>query len=270
MQSWKKLVQAWRAHRHAGLCASAPLVAAAVCLGIANTANAGFTTVTPTAASDIYSKPNILDHIYSGNFTLEGDGVDYSNGSLTAVRVSDFLPSSSTTDSPGPNATDQLWQSAGDVQSAVEVYSTTYSKTTSFGYIPTGGTYQTLFGISGTGYTPSGSGSFTPGAETFSFAAQNQSGLLSTLPSQNKDGADHFVTYEVDGLGGNAKTWLLFLDDYGGSGSNPDFDFDDLVFQVTTTPTTSTSVPEPASISLIAGGLALGLLLRFRPRLRTP
>lgn len=234
-----------------------------IALGIASSAFAGFTTIQPNPASE-NSQPQILDHIYGGAFTLD-DGVDYSNGTLTAIRVSDTAPQSGglSYDNPGPNVTDQLWQ-AGQFQATAEA-AFAEIPTSPLGYIPgaSGGSFTPLFAVSGSGYAVTGSGSFTPGSQTFRIAAQNPFGLLSSLPSDNADGNDHIVTYEIDGLSDSAKTWLVFFDDYGDNGHDGDFDYQDLVIQLKTLPAASSSVPEPGSIMLV-GGAVLALFKRVR------
>jgi hypothetical protein len=231
-------------------------------LGISSRAFAGFTTIQPNPASED-SQPQVLDHIYGGAFTLE-DGVDYSNGTLTAVRVSDTAPQSGglSYDDPGPNVTDQLWQ-ATHFQATAEAAFAEVS-TTPFGYIPgaSGGSFTPLFNVTGSGYAVTGSGSFTPSSQ-FRIAAQNPFGLLSSLPSDNTDGKDHIVTYEVDGLNDSARTWLVFFDDYGNNGHDPDFDYQDLVIQLKTVPASPSSVPEPGSMMLV-GGAIIALCKRVR------
>jgi hypothetical protein len=235
------------------------------CAAMASTARAGFSTIN-TAPTDETSQASILNHVYGGNFTLQPDGVDYSNGTLSVVRVSDYLPSSSSSANPGPNATDQLWNSSGGVTATAKALFAE-DPSTPFGYIPgaSGGNFQPLFSVGGGTFDVTGSGSFTPGS-TFRFAAENKFGLLSSSPSDNSDGKDHMITYQVDGLGGIDDTWLLFFDDYGDNGTDADFDYQDLVIQVTTVPTT-TSVPEPGTL-MLAGGAAVVLLKRVRRRSR--
>ena len=241
------------------------LGAAIAGVGVASSAFAGFSTVNG-AAGDEASQQNVLSHIYGGSFGLESDGVDYTNGTITALRVDDYLPIIGTADNPGVNGTDQLWKANQVTAEAQAVFAGIPSSP--FGYIPgaSGGSFSQLFAISGTGYAVTGSGSFSLGNEDFRFAAQNEFGILSSLPSDNKDGKDHMVTYEVDGLGDSFKTWLLFFDDFGINGNYSDFDYQDLVIQVKTVPYSS-SVPEPGSLMLISG-VALGLLKRLPRRVR--
>jgi len=266
MQAWKDSSARARKGRLRVLLSG---VVALACIGFASSAFAGFSTINTTPGEG--TQASILDHIYGGTFTLD-DTVDYSNGSLTAVRVSDTAPQSGGLpyDDPGPDVTDQLWQASSVTATAEASFATLESSP--FGYIPgaSGGAFQSLFVVSGHGYDVTGSGSFSPGSETFRFAAENKYGLLSTLPSDNYDtadpslsGKDHVVTYEIDGLPGSDKTWLLFFDDYGDDGKDGDFDYQDLVIQLKTVPATSSTVPEPGSLMLI-GGTMLALLKRGR------
>jgi hypothetical protein len=245
-------------------------LAALAGVGFASSAFAGFTTINPPAPGE-QTIPDIFGHIYGGTFTLE-DGVDYSNGSLTAVRVSDTAPQSGglSYDDPGPNATDQLWQASSVSVTAEASFSTLESSP--FGYIAgsSGGSFTPLFTVSGHDYDTTGSGSFSLGSGTFRLAAENHYGLLSSLPADNvdtadssKDGAVHMVTYEIDGLSGPDKTWLAFFDDYGDDGKDGDFDYEDLVIQLKTAPAATSSVPEPAGLMMV-GGTMLALFKRYR------
>jgi hypothetical protein len=254
-----------------GSCRSGSVVravaSAVFCLGLANSAKAGFSTVEPPLNGN-NTQPAVLNGIYGGTFSLNGDadGLDYSNGSITAVRVADSLPSTGTvTDNPGPNATDQLWQDSSVTATVKE--SNAKLTSTPFGYIPgaSGGTFTSLFNVTGAGFGATGSATFSP-TGTFRFAAQNTYGVLSTLPSDNKDSLDHVITYEINGLGGTQKTWLLLFTDYGDNNvSDEYFDYQNLVVQLSATP--SSSVPEPGSLMLL-GGAGLALFRRLPRRSR--
>lgn len=247
------------------------LLASAVTLAgfaFASSAFAGFSPISTTPGEGTI--PGIMGHIYGGTFSLD-DTYDYNNGSLTALRISDTAPQNGGLpyNDPGPNTTDQLW-SASMFQATAEANFAELS-TTPFGYIPgaSGGTFKSLFSVTGTQYNVTGSGSFSPSG-TFRTAAQNKYGMLSSLPSDNidtadssLDGKDHIVTYEIDGLPGSDKTWLLFFDDYGDNGKDGDFDYQDLVIQLKTLPPAPPSVPEPGSLMLL-GGTMLALFKRAR------
>jgi hypothetical protein len=270
MQAWMD----WTKSLHRGFSNRARVVrsfalcAAVVGMGWGSSAFAGFSTINGPAGNES-SQPNVLDHVYGGTFSLEPDGVDYTNGTISAVRVDDYLPIQGNADNPGVNGTDQLW-TASSVTAQVEA-AFAGVPSSPFGYIPgtaAGSSFVPLFNISGTGFAVSGSGGFTPGSGDFQFAAENQFGILSSSPSSNKDGQDHVVTYEIDGLGDSFKTWLLFFDDYGINGDYSDFDYQDLVIQLKTVPASSPSnVPEPGSL-MVVGGVVLGLLKRLPRRVR--
>jgi len=247
---------------------------AVVCLGLAGSAHAGYTTVqTPLNGNN--SQATILDHVYGGTFVLSGDGVSYSNGSVTATRVNDSTPLTGTaTDSPGVNGTDTLW-ATGQVTATVKE-SNAEDPSTPFGYIEgsaAGGTFVPLFSVTGTGFSATGTATFTPPTNPYQFAAQdpvtlNNDKYLSTLPAENGDAEDHAITYEITGLGASTnKTWLMLFNDYG-DGKAPDeyFDFQNLAVQLQTAP--ASVVPEPGSL-LVLGGIGLILAKRL-PRRRPP
>jgi hypothetical protein len=90
-------------------------------------------------------------------------------------------------------------------------------------------------------------------------------GLLSTSGSYSEEWwsmdaknnyEDHMVTYEIEGLAGAGKAWLIFMEDLPLGQS--DKDYNDFVVEITTAPKL---VPEPATIALLCFG---GLLLRKR------
>ncbi|MBV8780430.1 MAG: PEP-CTERM sorting domain-containing protein [Phycisphaerae bacterium] len=213
-------------------------------------------------ASGEPSQQTILDHFYGGTFSVAPGGLNFSNGTLTAVRVSDNLPSSSSSANPGPDATDRFWQANAVYANAKAIFSATPAS--SFGYIngTSGGSYHSLFSITGDDYTVSGSGSIpNPQGQTWRWGFQSQFGLLSSNYTDNPGGTDHMVTYQLQGLNDNFTTWLLFFEDNGASGTNADFDFNDLVVELKTNPTST--VPEPGTI-LICTGAGLLMLRRWR------
>jgi hypothetical protein len=262
---------AWLGKRsRLGSLTQAMAMATAVSLALANTARAGFSSIYSPPLPGNSTQTSLLDNIYGGAFTLEGDGVSYTNGTISALRVSDYLPSNSATDNPGTNGTDQLWE-ATSVQASVK-YSFAELPSAPFGYMEgaSGGSFTPLFGITGSGYAVSGSGSFAPAPGVFRFGAENTLGLISSSPSDNQDGEDHMVTYQIDGLDGSGDTWLVLFNDFGTNVTNTYFDYQNLVIQVNTvgaTALSSSSVPEPGSLMLL-GGIGLGLLKRLPRRVR--
>ncbi len=71
-----------------------------------------------------------------------------------------------------------------------------------------------------------------------------------TYEIKNNDLKDHFVTYKIEGLGGEETVWLLFMEDVHYCQS--DHDFNDFVVELS-------AIPEPATIALLLLG---GLFLR--------
>ncbi len=229
----------------------AAVVAAGIMIGVSS-ARAGYTTINPPPSAPVAEKTQqqIFNQVYGSGFTLQGDGVSYSNGAITATRIND-------TGSPN----DQIW--SGTVTNATaEAVWAGYQQT--FGYYPnsSGGSFTPLFTANGTeSFSVTGSVSNPSLPATFRFGSSNQAGADSSLPSDNFDGKDHMISYQITGLGGNTPTYMLFFEDRGNTGSNPDFDFNDLVVQLQTSPS---SVPEPGTLMVVAGG---ALLLIKRPRI---
>ena len=195
---------------------------------------------------------------------MQSDSVDYSNGTLSAVRVSDTLPGSGRTANPGPNNADQLWEDDAVFATVTAVWAEEAQK---FGYVPgaSGGTYKNLFNVTGDDYNVTGSGSVpNPSGMIFRWGSENPFGLETSLPSDNTDGKDHMVTYQINGLSDNFTTFMLFFDDYGDNGKDADFDYQDLVVELKTIPAgSSAAIPEPGTLMLSAGA-GLVLLRRWR------
>jgi hypothetical protein len=266
MHAWMERRNLRSSVRSSGRFARSLVLSAALAgIGLASTAFAGFTTIQTPPLPGGETQAGLLDGIYGGTFTLE-DGVDYSNGTLTAVRVSDTLPNTSSLSytNPGPNATDQTW--AASSLTATVKFSQAEYVSSPFGYFPgaSGPTsaFVPLFSVTGGTFSASGTGSFSPSG-VFRLGADNIYGYLSSSPSDNADGNDHMITYQIQGLPGPDTTWLVAFNDYGndGTGSTEDayYDFQNLVVQLQTLPASST--PEPGSLMVI-GGLAIALLKR--------
>ncbi|HLL87899.1 MAG TPA: DUF4114 domain-containing protein [Tepidisphaeraceae bacterium] len=203
-------------------------VAAASFVG-ASQANAAFTTIQPARASE-QSIPQILGHVYGGAFVDAGNGVDLTNGSLTATRIDD--------------AADQTL-SLGKILSA-KALARFAASNQKFG-IMNGKMLDVLFDVSGTGYAVSGSvANVDTGASPVAVGRGGWGGTFSSVDAMNSDLKDHMVSYVLSGQGVSDKTYVLFFEDIAGRGS--DWDYNDMAVEVQ-----AAAVPLP-------GALAMGLV----------
>jgi hypothetical protein len=253
--------------RRFGAAAAVGVLAIAVA---APAARASFTAISAptTVGEDTHEK--ILENIYGGNFVKSG--VNYSNGTVNVLRIDDSMTNNGVlgmVDGGPGTASDQIWHD-GFTDAFAKVR---YAKDNqAFGYWEgtSGGTYQKLFDVSGTGYAVSG-GTLLADMRGKSWRwgrSRYTNGQMSSLPTENVDDADHMVTYQVQGLPNSRgqTVWLLFWEDRNlGDTPNTGFsdrDINDLVVELRA----SGVVPEPATIGL--AGVALGAVaLRRRRRI---
>lgn len=207
----------------------------------ASTSLAATTPIQPPRAGEA-SHGDIFAHWYGGTFVLQANGRDFSNGSVTAIRIDDSLDTLFTTD--GFDAT------------ARAVFAD-FSQT--FGYLPgpSGGSFVSLFDVVSDGYAAAGSAAGVVINGEFRFARDGNKGVLaSSLPADNADLIDHLVTYRVTGLGN--PVLMLFWEDLHAAGS--DFDYNDLVVEVNG----ARIVPTPAAVGAGLAMMTVGLLRRRR------
>ncbi len=185
---------------------------AAMTLATAATAQleAATTTVAPPLNGEA-SHVEIFENIYGGTFT--GGSGTYTNESITIQRVAD---DEDQTFSPGTY----------DAQ----VKSAFASISQGFGYVTDEG-YTNLLDVSGAGFDATGSATdVAVTGDELRWARLGANGLASSRDADNRDGADHLVTYDVLGLDGDAPVRLLFFEDMFGPYS--DHDFQDLVVEL--------------------------------------
>jgi len=233
-------------------------------------AMAGFTTVNSPPPGEKSIK-EILDHVYGGSFVA--NGVNYSNGPLTATRIND-------TAQPGargplqplnliydPNVlysglmpTDQVWE-AESVDAKAEARFAVFTQEFGFAEGTAAINYQHLLYVNGSGFDQSDVTSRSNMSNrTWRWARSGENGTFTSQNLDNPGGVDHMITYRIDqqssaNVGALVTTYLLFFEDLKPN-QNPDMDFNDMVVEIRAT---QTQVPEPATFGLL--GLS-GLLLR--------
>ncbi len=205
-----------------------------VAVAVSGSAFAEFTTIQDNAGEA--SHLDIFNAVYGGGFTA--DGLNFTNGTLTAVRLDD--------------AADQSFALSSFNAKAIAKFA---SLDQSFGYLNADGDYVNLFEESGEGFAASGSVEGVSLDSPIVFAREGVNGVVSSDVSSNPDLRDHLVTYRLDGMPGEVYV-LAFEDLFGGP---EDDDFQDLVIEVSSI----NVVPSPAAMG---GGLMLlgGLVARRR------
>ena len=198
-------------------------------------AQAGFTTIGKTGVGED-NQLQILEHQYGGSWHEE-DG-DFYDGSISAMRVDDFL------NNPGVlnvatgqigYSTDQIWSGGKFVVTAVAKFS---DNTQNLSILDSGGNTHEVMNVQGSGYniTPA-SVVMNMNGGTFKWVRSGNSGTQTSLDSDNADGRDHLITYEIKGLPGvSTPVWMLFFEDLtltpGLPKGRSSADFNDLVVEV--------------------------------------
>jgi hypothetical protein len=240
------------------------LSTALVCVLSASTAFGGFTTIRPPHPGED-SHAQIFSEIYGGTFVPVGS-VDFSNGLLFAKRIDDFFvgEAGDPLDMGGPTGgeddTDQTWR-AQFTNAIAEARFAAFEQ--SFGYYlgATGGSFQELFDVEGEGYDVTGQAPLPLIAnQLLRWGRNGDNGLFSSRIADNTDNEDHMVTYQiipsVPSAGEDPRVrWVVFWEDIRRGEPFEDFDFNDLVVEIT-------AIPEPASLA----SLGLVALLGMRRR----
>ncbi|MCY2952418.1 MAG: hypothetical protein NTU53_10620 [Planctomycetota bacterium] len=248
----------------------------------ADTIRPGYTAVKQPASGEA-SHLTILQRIYGGTWTADPvhtisypTTTDYKVvlGSITilASRIADSVSGAGAVGIDGNNSgtiADQLWHD-GSVEAVAEAKFAGDNQI--FGYMDGAGpskTFVKLFDVKTTsnGYTfqnPSSSvHAFTSGSPpTWRWARARSltdlAHIQSSQNSDNADGLDHMVTYQItSSAAGFGTRYLLFFEDRNiVSGESSDGDFNDLVVEVRAVP-----VPVPGTVVLCGSGLfTLGLI----------
>ncbi|MBY0263628.1 MAG: hypothetical protein K2Q20_14880 [Phycisphaerales bacterium] len=208
----------------------------------------------------------ILGQTYGGSFTRSSNGVDFSNGTVTAQRLVDkgvAAPASLTSFVSGL-PTDNTW--VGPALSTLKVEAKYAGHNSTFGFFndssssTAGGALPTLQSLFNTGSI--GSTATVNMPANFRWALKNNT-TGKTFTSRAEDNVegnsffDHLVTYRITGAGDapGAVRYMLFWEDLT-IGDCTDMDYNDAVIQVT-------AIPAPGATALLAGA---GLLASRRRR----
>jgi hypothetical protein len=232
---------------------------------------------TPTFSSIGTSWGNEADHatilgnIYGGTWTKVGTSNDYTNGTLTAVRVSDAGRDALNLLTENANqGSDQEWNATTPL--SVTVRAKYAGDTHTLGWIesskaPSGFTDGYLAGVhtfadsSNLGYTttinPGGSFVWTLNDNTNKYTLTSREANNRGVNDYRCDAFDALTSYQIVGLNTPGKEWALFWEDLRKGGS--DMDYNDSVFTVHTQ-----AIPTPAAVTL--GALGSGVLMARRRR----
>jgi len=230
------------------------LIAAA---SFAAAAQAGLTS-TKAPPTGEKSLVDILTNVYGGTFTSQGN--DFTNGSLTAVRLDD--------------SNDQTWTSGTYSLRTLASYSND-NVSESFGSVngSSGGSFDKLFDVSGKKLGATGSASNVDFGGSFRLALNSDGAVYTSKDSDNADNRDHALTYRIDGLGNNLTTFVTFWEDLNIDLVSPNrsaHDFNDLAVELVRSGGAAAAAPLPPAVwsggALLAGTF---FMMRRRAQLQT-
>ncbi len=231
----------------------------ALCLALVAPVSADFSSVSAPFPGEL-GHGDILSGIYGGSFTLDGNGVDWSNGAITATRIDDKgLGGIMNIVNGTPGAADDQVFDDGFIEAHASAKYTILPNQ-SFGFFggASGGSYNKLFDVSGYGFATTGSMSMVDASgSTWRFAHQRGAHTHSSRAADNFLGIDWMVSYQITGLDDGWTTWALFWEDaFGGIG-----DYNDVVVEVR-----ATAKPIPTPTATMLGVLGLGAIACLRRR----
>jgi hypothetical protein len=227
-------------------------------------ATATFTTVSAPTVSGEKNHAQLLSQVYGGTWTTS-NGLDYTNGSLTATRLADAGVSTPTSLTTGVSGTDDAW--TGPAATSIVAQAKYAADNSMFGYFDDTGTDHSFHALFNTGSAGASAAVLLPSSfrwglqdlstgKLWTSRASDQStpGLVFPIPS------DQMVTYKVTGANGESVTneWALFWEDRG-AGQVSDRDFNDAVITIQ-----ASAIPAPGAAALLGLG-TLCVARRKRP-----
>jgi hypothetical protein len=244
-------------------------------------ARAGFTPINPPPFGED-THQEILTAIYGGEFVSTGPlGLDFTNGAISATRIEDFFEPTGNGHEPlslinDYGTDDQIWEADFQFASAQAKFAVFQQN---FGYFLglDDDTYHKLFDQTGLIYDVDGESSLAEvSGQTIRWGRGGEDRVVSSRMSDNEDGKDHMVTYLITGVNqpvmvdgqqvrgtpnNDLIRWLVFFEDKFQGEFKFDFDFNDLVVEITALP--KDVIPEPGSMALLGIG-AMAFLRRTR------
>lgn len=222
--------------------------AAVVALTVGGAVEAATTSI--SAPGSEASHADIFSKSYGGSFSA--DGLNFTNGSVTAVRVDDN--------------NDQIIP-PGVYNAEVKGVFAHYGQSLGVLSGTEGKNFTRVLKAKGKGHNAQGSATeldLTSGE--FRWARKGWDGTRSSAASDNVGGRDHLVTYQIVGLDTDAVVTMLFFEDLAANRRGADFDFNDLVVEVRGKTEVSRIASAPTPTAFGAGLFALGALAMRRKR----
>lgn len=222
----------------------------------------------------IGSQGTYFDGIYGGPAFTGMNSTSWTNGTITATRVDDITSGGGAGTAlnldgtnGGAGVTDQIWKD-GFVQAMAEARFAGFSQ--GFGAREDDNSAAAgLFDVVGSGFAVTGNGVAGPTSDPsglFEWTRSNAGGGGTTYSSDNTDntgGNDHMVTYRItttdttsDLYNEGRAVWMVFFEDLPEGNAGADWDYNDLVVQISVVP-----VP-PAALLGLAGLMGVGVLRR--------
>jgi hypothetical protein len=234
-------------------------------LASSSLASSQFTTVQAPASGE-KSQAWILGKIYGGTFTKKANGVDYTNGSITAQRLIDkgvAAPSNLSVPASGLPG-DNQWIGPAPVSITVKAKFAAHNAT--FGYFDDTTSVAKWVPLISTSQLDSPITAVLPVNFRWGLKNNTTGSVFTSRLEDNVEGTgsnrqayDHMVSYKMLGLPNSQyrSEWALFWEDLKAADCS-DWDFNDAAITVSTT-----VIPAPGAAGALAG---VGLVALRRRR----